>query len=109
MFLQLGVELAPMLDILLCHFQKLGCPALLLFFGALAEVKFESGSGDADFLACWWEQNDIPLFLVLGDRVLGEIVLESGEGCACLHDQSVLPGFHSVMDILWELFSVEEV
>ena len=108
MFLQLGVELAPMLDILLCHFQKLGCPGFLLLFGALTEIELESGSMCADFLACWWEENEVPLFLVLGDWVLSKVVLDSSKGCAGLHNLFVLLGLHSVMDILWQLLPIEE-
>ena len=61
------------------------------------------------FLACWWEQNEVPFFLILGDRVFSKIVLESGEECTGLHNWLVLPGLHSFTDVLWELFPVEEV
>ena len=79
--------------------------ALLLFFGALAEIEFKSRSGDTDFLACWWEQNEIPLFLVLGDRVLSEV----GERCTGLYNQLVLLALHSVMDVLWRFLPFEEI
>ena len=52
----------------LSQFCKLVCPGLLLFFGALAETWFDFGSGCADFLAHWWEWDEIPflLFIVEG-------------------------------------------
>ena len=34
---------------------EIGLSRSLLFFGALAEVELETGSRDADFLACWWK------------------------------------------------------
>ena len=79
MFLQLGVELVPTLDILLLHFRKLGCPGLLLFSGTLTEVEFESRSGDVCFLTCWQEENEVPLFLGFGDGVHSEVISEQGQ------------------------------
>ena len=63
MIFQLSVEMAPMLDIFFLHFLKLGCSGLLLHFGALAEIEFESRCGCVDFLACWQKEDEIPLFL----------------------------------------------
>ena len=76
MFLQLGVELAPILNILLWKFWKLGCRPLLLFFGVWSHVDLESRSGDTHFLACWWEEDEIPLFLELGDGINSATILE---------------------------------
>ena len=42
MFLQLGAEHVPILNILFLHFWKLDRPSLLLFFGAWLQVDFES-------------------------------------------------------------------
>ena len=107
--LWLGVELAPMLDTWFCHFWKSGCPGLLLFFRALTEIELESRSGDTDFLACWWEEDEIPLFLLLGDGVNSETVPELGHWRTGLCSQLVLPGLHSFTDILWWLFPVEKI
>ena len=78
MLFQLGVEHVPILNILLWHLWKLGCPGLLLFFGAWSQIDFESRSGDVDFLACWWEEDEIPFFLVLGEGINSEKIPELG-------------------------------
>ena len=57
MFVQPGAEHAPILDILLWHLWKLGCPSLLLFFGAWLQVGLESRLQDVDFLACRWGED----------------------------------------------------
>ena len=79
MFLQLGVECVQILNILLWRLWKSGCPDLLLFFGAWSQIDFKSRLGDTDFLACWQEEDEFPLFLFLGDRINGEVISESGE------------------------------
>ena len=78
MFLQLGVEHVPILNILFRHFRKLDHPSLLLFFGARSQVDLESRSRNVDFLACWWEEDEVPLFLFLGDWINGVTISELG-------------------------------
>ena len=78
MFLQLGVELVPISNILLLHLRKPGCPGLLLFFGAWSWIEFESRSEDKDFIACWLEEDEIPFFLFLGDGANSETIPEAG-------------------------------
>ena len=101
--------MAPMLDVLFLRSWKLCCQGLLLFLGTLAEIELESGSGDMDFLACWWKWDEIPLFLVLCGGVDSKVILESGEGGEGLHNSVVFASLHSVTDILWWLLPIEEI
>ena len=76
MFLQQDVKHALILDVLLWRFWKLGCPSLLLFFGAWSQVDLESGLGNVDFLACCREEDEIPFFLVQGDGIHSVVIPE---------------------------------
>ena len=68
----------------------------MLFFWARSEVVFEARSGNADFLAGWWKQNEIPFSPPRSSMfvwVCDELVLKSDEGRTGLHSQFVLRTF----------------
>ena len=51
-------------------------PSLLLFFDAWLQVDLESRLRNADFVACWREEDEIPFFLLFGNGVHSEVTPE---------------------------------